>query len=692
MTAPEPVQRPSDGRWTPPSTASSALRRLAALVAIVFAAMLPLAGVAVAEPPSRLAQQITDSAGVLSDSDKADIQNAMSELDKDKKIQLWVAYTKTFDGQTGQQWANSTGELSGFGSSNLLLAVAVDDRAYGYYRPDGFPLSDSEVQKIMDDSVRPKLTQSDWAGAAIALATELGGGSGSAVWWVVGGVVVIGGGGYLYYRSRRRNVAATGASGGAGTADGPAQPTEPLEDLDALNQRAVNALIQTDNAVRSSQNELATAQTEFGQTETAEFRTQVEQSMAELTSAFQIRQELDDDIPEDEPTKRTMLAQILEHCQKASDGLEDQTDRFINLRDLKGRLPQVLAALPGQIDAMEQRLPAGTASLQRLAVGYSPAALVTVSGNVAEAERRVHFARTALEAAQQTPATGEDPNAQVLRAAEAQAGLQQAGTLLDAIDRLGTDLTTAATELPAARQRVAQELAQVTTAIGAGDTGSATTELNQRLAAIRSKLAAADDVAGMADPLSALRAVTEADHELDGILADAGAAQQRTRAAKSALQNAMTTAQSSISAASDFIDTRRGVVGSEARTRLAEAQRHFTQALALQPTDTDQALQEAHQAVVLSKAALDLAQQDVNNSDTFSGGGFGGGQRRQGSGIGGAILGGILINEVLNAGRRGGGWGGGFGGWGGGGGGGFGGGGGGFGGGGGGASSGGGRF
>ena len=42
---------------------------------------------------------------MLSDGDKADIQKAMSELDKDKNIQLWVVYTKTFDGQTGQQWA-----------------------------------------------------------------------------------------------------------------------------------------------------------------------------------------------------------------------------------------------------------------------------------------------------------------------------------------------------------------------------------------------------------------------------------------------------------------------------------------------------------------------------------------------------------------------------------------------------------
>ena len=176
MTAPNPPELPTTGV----GLLRAGLQRTAVLLGVALALLLPTAGVAAAEPPLRLAAQLTDSAGVLSDSDKADIQNAMTELDKDKNIQLWVVYTKTFDGQTGQQWATRTGELSGFGSSNLMLAVAVDDRAYGYYRPAGFPLSDSEVQSIMDKSVRPKLTADDWAGAAIALATELGGGSGSA--------------------------------------------------------------------------------------------------------------------------------------------------------------------------------------------------------------------------------------------------------------------------------------------------------------------------------------------------------------------------------------------------------------------------------------------------------------------------------------------------------------------------------
>ncbi len=670
--------------------------RFGAVVAVA-AALLFAPGVAQAagparlEPPVSLPSQLTDTAGVLSSSDTQRIQNAMTKLDNDKNIQLWVTYVKTFeDPSINTEWTDQTARLSSLGGNNILLAVATEGRAYAVYRPNNFPLSQADVDKIEVEVVQPKLRDDDWAGAAIAMADSLGGGSGgsSSLWWIVGGVVVVGGG-YLLYRSARKK--ATAARGdGAGGVGGPAGPPgEPLEPLEALNDRAVNALIQTDNAVRASQNELAAAQTEFGMTETAEFRTEVEQAMSELTEAFKVRQELDDDIPEDEPTKRRMLADILDRCNRASDGLESQTDKFVNLRDLKGRLPAVVAGLPADIAAVQARVPASTATLQRLAGSYAPTALIPISGNIDEVGRRLNFA-THSQATAAEQMSGADSTPAVLAAAEAQAGVQQAGVLLDAIDRMEGELGKAAAQLGTAREHVTRELAEARAALDAGDTGTARSDLSTRIQRIQTVLDSTSGATALADPINALQQITDADKALDSILTEAGTAQQQVRQATSALQNAIITAESAISAATDFIDTRRGAVGSEARTRLAEAQRHLAQAQALQPTDVNAALAEAHQAVVLSKAALDLAQTDVDNYS--GGGGFGGGGgQRHGSGLGGAILGGILINSVLNSGRRGGGWGGGFGGWGGGGG--FGGGGGGgFGGGGGGGSSSGGRF
>ncbi len=74
----------------------------------------------------------------------------------------------------------------------------------------------------------------------------------------------------------------------------------------------------------------------------------------------------------------------------------------------------------------------------------------------------------------------------------------------------------------------------------------------------------------------------------------------------------MLTARSAIGAASDYVTTHRGAVGSEARTRLAEAGRRWEEAQALAAGDDPQAaLAEARQADALAQRAQDLAERDV---------------------------------------------------------------------------------
>ena len=64
----------------------------------------------------------------------------------------------------------------------------------------------------------------------------------------------------------------------------------------------------------------------------------------------------------------------------------------------------------------------------------------------------------------------------------------------------------------------------------------------------------------------------------------------QNRRAAASLEQALMTARSTIDAADDFINTRRGAVGPEARTRLAEAQRHFDLAVELGRDDPTRAL------------------------------------------------------------------------------------------------------
>ena len=124
----------------------------------------------------------------------------------------------------------------------------------------------------------------------------------------------------------------------------------------------------------------------------------------------------------------------------------------------------------------------------------------------------------------------------------------------------------------------------------------------------------------------------------------------------------MLQARAQVSAAEDYITARRGAVGAEARTRLAEAGASLVQAQQLQATDPERALQYAQRADQLAGQALQYAQNDVGafNGGGFGGGGFGGqgGGGGGGGGMLGAVLGGIVLNSVLGGGRSSGGLGG----------------------------------
>src|SRR6478736_6736818 len=83
------------------------------------------------EPPFRVPSQITDQVGVLSGSDRTDVQTALDQLSADANVDLFVVYVDTFDDpSTATDWAAQTAKLSDLGSNQMLLAIATGGRAY----------------------------------------------------------------------------------------------------------------------------------------------------------------------------------------------------------------------------------------------------------------------------------------------------------------------------------------------------------------------------------------------------------------------------------------------------------------------------------------------------------------------------------------------------------------------------------
>jgi uncharacterized membrane protein YgcG len=644
----------------------------------VLALLVLSGGTAMADAPFRLEEQVVDRVGALS-GNESQVDDALEQLRAEDGTQLFVVFVNSFDGASGKNWTQSTAELSQLGGNDAMIAVAVVDRAYGFYRPQNSPLSESELEQRAAEDVEPAFGEGDFAGGVVAFADILrtagdsgsagedGGSSGSdggGALLVVGGVAVVGGGAYLLARARRRKREALPP---------PAVRLEkpdpfPGETTEQLQGRASNALLELDEAMKTSQLDLDFARAQYGAEAVAGFDTAVATSRDELSRAFTLRQQLDDDIPEDEPTTRQMLGEMLRLTAAADARLDEQAEAFARLRDLENTAPQVLEALAPRIADLRGRIPQEEQRLAGLRQRFAPSALASVTDNVTEAQARLAAAELEVNEALDALGAGRSGDAVGnIRAAED--AVAQTTTLLDAVGRLATDLDAATARVAEVRAETEKDLAEARALVVTSEGSGLRSQIARAEAALTSADALLHPADGSpADPLAALRQLEEADIALEQALSVARDAQTQTRRAAAALDQALLTARSTVAAAADFIDTRRGAVGPDARTRLAEAQRHLEVAVDQGRDDPVSALREAHQAATMAQSALDLAQDDV---DRWSGGGYGGGFGGPPGGFGGGYgggrrggvdLGSLVLGGILLGGGRGGGFGGGGGG------------------------------
>lgn len=630
-------------------------RRSVLLPALTLVLLAAAPGAALAEPPSQLADEVTDTADVLSDAEEAEVQQALDELADTTPYQLFVVYVDSFDGTDPVDWANESANLSGLGTEDLLLAVAVEDRAYAVSVANDLDLSDDALGTVASERIEPALRQDDWAGAAVAAAegyqdaagggTGTGDGSGGGIpwltWLLVAAVVV---GGVLLVRSLTRRRTQAGAPRGPDgrPLTGPeALPTEELE------RRAGPALVAVDDAVKTSEQELGFAQAQFGLEATRTFQEVVTDAKARLAHAFALRQRLDDAEPEGEAERRAILVEILRTCDAVDAALDDQAEEFDRLRDLQATVPQVLEDTDRRATEVQGRLPAAQVAVDRLATTYSPAALASVSGNIPQATALLTDARR-LVADGRAAVAAEDRGTAVAHARAAEDAVGQAVTLLDAVERADEDLAQAGPRIDAAIASLSTDIADADR-LAPGDPAVAAPR-----AAAQQAVASAHAERGTGDPLAALGRLVAAEAALDAALAPARDHAEQMARARGQVDALLARVDAQVRGVAAFIETRRGAVGAEARTRLAEAARLAQEAFALRDQDPGRALQAAQRAEGLAVSAQQLAEADVSRWEQPA--------PSRGMDAGSLVLGGILLDQILGGGRGGGGWSGGFGG------------------------------
>ncbi|MEH6380606.1 MAG: TPM domain-containing protein, partial [Dietzia cercidiphylli] len=389
-----------------PLAVRSPRSRTVAAVALLSAFLVSLVGWAApsasAEPPSRLQQQVTDSAGVLG-ADTAAVESRLAELRSTDNIQLWVTYVDSFDGVPVQQWAQETARLSDLGASDVLLAVAVQDRSYWFESTD-----QRADQRIADRDIEPRLAGGDWAGAAIGAADGLerqgsgSGLSGGALLGIIAVIVAVVAAVLLISRRRRSTRTARQAESAR---EIPGDDTARLSALpvEVLDARARAGLVEADQAVDTSTTALETAAGEFGDLRTRPFRAALDSARGEVAAAHSLIQRLDDDIPETPDQRRAMLLEVAARAERAERVLEGQSTAFAEMRDLLINGAASVDALTRRAVTLRARIPDAEESMADLRSRFPAAVLASIEDNLTiatelldAAEAETSRARTAL--------------------------------------------------------------------------------------------------------------------------------------------------------------------------------------------------------------------------------------------------------------------------------------------------------
>lgn len=213
------------------------LQHTTAALGLALGAAVACPAVAAAAPPQEVDEQVVDLVGALSPGDRDRVEDAVDTLAAEHGIVLHVVLVDGFDGLDGPVWSERTFERSGLGADDALLAVAVDERRYGYVEETD--VTAERATQVAVDEVEPRLRDEDWAGAAVAAAqgyAEPSPAGGTSPWragltYVGVSIAAVAGAVGLQTLGRRRSRAREVVDHRAGLADrlGPAR--EELADL-----------------------------------------------------------------------------------------------------------------------------------------------------------------------------------------------------------------------------------------------------------------------------------------------------------------------------------------------------------------------------------------------------------------------------------------------------------------------------
>ncbi|BFL74990.1 TPM domain-containing protein [Corynebacterium pseudogenitalium] len=606
-----------------------------------------------------LTEKVTDDAGVLSTQEKAELREKIAQLQKDEHLTLFVYITdelgtdpETFAGQAVQDK----------GPNSAVYVLSINDRKMGVQAGDAWPKGRLDQ---MYDAAYDKLASDEYGASAVALADAALGNSSSTnsasdssgLAWLGGGAaaIVAAGGGIMYYsrRTTKKNNAQTLESAREISPGDTDQLNRlPLETLDQLAQEE---LVSTDESIRRGKEELNIALSEFGPERVRPFTKAMNHSTSTLQKAFHLRQRLDDAVPESPAERRQMLVEIVSSCGQADDALDAQAEEFAKMRDLLIHSDEKLDELTQRTVGLRARLPEAESTLAGLKSNYDENVLSSIADNPELAAASLDEAEKLLDKArgvQTQPAGQQGPLVGLIR--DIEHACEMTDRLISGVENAEENIATARGNLEALIAEVEGEIDEARELERQGKAQGTTADWDKLEDLLGRAGTAVNDAKahGQQDPLGQHTALTSIDTQLDEAL-DRVREKTSTHARQLDLfRQQISVAESNIQAAEDLISSRGRIIGSGARTALADAKRLHAQALHTERSDIRAALQSSREAVAAAQAALQRAKDDIDEHRRRQ-------QRQQMGNAAGNVVTGMVLGQMLGGGR---GFGGGFGG------------------------------
>lgn len=437
------------------------------------------------------------------------------------------------------------------------------------------------------------------------------------------------------------------------------------EELDAqdadLARRAQTAIVEADERIRVTGDELVFAEAELGPDATKDLREALDAVRTHLGEAFHLNQLNHDEIPDTPEELRTRNARIVQLCDWADDLLDDRTEALAERIARVRRAPEILAGVRRDAVHLRELLPGARETLTRLSARYSAEALRQIEANPAEAEQLLGFAEHSAGVSERRREAGQREQANLALEASTEA-VRRAGTLIEAVETFEVEALRAESLLAAVVEDSRGDIVAARNAPQVPTVQQAVRELEQALAAL--------PAAGVnTDPFAQLTRLREANAGLDAAIAVAREREANPPPDFAHVRNAIDDADRQLAVARDIIAGHRGWIGADARTRLAEAERlrgeldrrlgtSAATATSIPEEQRADTLAAARRAAFLASEALQLAQRDIEAyrpQGWGEQGGWGGPQQgwggRRGGGAGdlmGGIMGGLVIGSLLD--------------------------------------------